>query len=164
MIVDERRGINRKTTAVMYYSHPQYQTLMIETDGAFLTSKPPEQLFEEACLKHGSSYEGRRKAVIHVLQYWKRTPFAIAPLLGIYAFPTASSRDRDCVWLFLEHTLQFLPDPTNHQHSIVQFRNGKELGVKASARFLYTQYERTSACASKFGYLDVPRSNDKVFW
>jgi len=164
MIVDEMRGINPKVMAVMYYPNLQHQTLIIETDGAFLTSKSPEQLFEEACLKHGSSYEGRRQAVIHMLQYWKRTPFAIAPLHGIYAFPTAASSDRDCVWLFLEHTLQFSPDPTDHQHSIVKFRNGKELGVKASARFLDTQYARTSACASKFGYLDVLRPSDKVFW
>ncbi|WP_078409119.1 competence protein ComK [Priestia abyssalis] len=155
MIVDETRGICSDTMAVMYYPDTQYQTLILEVNGAYLTSTSPEKLIDEACLKHGSSYEGRRQAVIHVLQYWKRTPFPIAPLLGIYAFPSASSRDRDCVWLFLEHTLQFSPDPANHQHSIARFRNGKELGVKASARFLDTQYARTSACASKFGYLDL---------
>jgi competence protein ComK len=149
--------------AIMYHQDTRYQTLILEVGGAYVTSTPPEKLIDEACLRHGSSYEGRRQAVIHVLQYWKRTPFAIAPLLGIYAFPTASSRDLDCVWLFLEHTLSALPDEANPQHSIVHFRNGTDLFVKASAAFLEKQYERTSACASKFGFSDFFRSNDKLF-
>ncbi|MDQ0243721.1 competence protein ComK [Bacillus fengqiuensis] len=163
MIVDEKREISLKTMAVTYYPGIKHQTMILDVDGSFLTSKSPERLFEEACLKHGSTYEGRRQAVIHVRQYWKRTPFAIAPLFGMYVFPSASPRDLDCVWLFAHHVLDILPDAMNKQHSIVKFRNDKELPVKATATFLDNQYERTGACFLRFGPLELFRPNDECF-
>lgn len=154
MIINEQYEIKKTTLAVMRCHHVEYQTLILDEEGEFLTSKSPERLFEEACLKHGSSYEGRKQAVVHMLKYWKRTPFAISPFHGIYVFPTASPRDFDCVWLFSQRILCFIPHPANDEHSVVKFRNGQELVVKVRANFLKSQYARTGACFLMFGPLD----------
>ncbi|MED0703878.1 competence protein ComK [Aeribacillus composti] len=48
------------------------------------------KLFEEACLNNGSTYEGRRQAVIHFTNYTQRIPILINQFEKIIAFPTHS--------------------------------------------------------------------------
>jgi competence protein ComK len=162
VIVNEQYEIGLKTMAVMYHADASFQTRMIDLDGDYLTSKSPQKLFDEICLKHGSTYEGRREAVVQSLGYEKRTPFLPAPLLGIYTFPSASPQHFDCVWLFPRHILQIVPHPANHHHSIVTFHNGSELVVKARPAFLKAQYERTAASALRFQFMDLIHLNKEL--
>lgn len=149
MIIDDNHEIGPTTMAIMHHPDATYQTRVIDLEGEFLTSKSPEELLNELCLKNGTTYEGSRQAVILVHGYEKRTPIVLSPLLGICAFPTSSPQHFDCVWLFPQHILQYLSHPTNKNHSLVKFYNGSELVVKARATFLKNQCERTSACAMK---------------
>ncbi|MFC3884680.1 competence protein ComK [Bacillus songklensis] len=162
MIINEEYEIGLKTMAVMYHIDASFQTRMIDLDGDYLTSKSPQKLFDEICLKHGSTYEGRREAVVRSLGYEKRTPFL--PALGIYTFPSASPQHFDCVWLFPRHILQIVPHPTNHHHSIVKFHNGSELVVKARPAFLKAQYERTAASALRFQFMDLIHLNKELLF
>ena len=89
-------------------------------------------------MRYASTIEGRRIAASKLLNYPNKTPIVIAPYI-IGAFPTASYKNSNCVWIF-NHPFQVnqLPDGT----SIVKFDQGTTITVKASKHILLKQQLR----------------------
>src|SRR5690625_4044178 len=69
--------INDKTMALAPAKEIEYDTIVYETDRKFYIKQTAIQLIHQACLNHWSTYEGRRKAVMHHLNYRRKVPIPI---------------------------------------------------------------------------------------
>ncbi|MFC3883378.1 competence protein ComK [Bacillus songklensis] len=163
MKLNEKYRISATTMAITAYAHPSYQTKIFDFFGGYYTSMQPLELIEEACIRSGSTYEGRRKSIVYLFHYEKRTPIPISPLHNIFAFPTTSTNHFHCTWLFLHHILQIVPHPTKTNQSIVTFRNNAQLIVHATPEFLKSQRQKTAACMTIFQFPIPPRDDQALF-
>jgi competence protein ComK len=76
----------------------------------------------------------------------------INPLENIYAFPTHSPKQHECMWIFYHHIKSIKPDPQNTYQSIITFNNYKELLLNISIHTLERQIHRTSYCILRFSH------------
>jgi len=117
--------INEQTLALKPAFHHEYSTIALEGDQKKLyIRKTPLQLIQQAALKGGSDYNGRRKSIIYLTGIKKKIPIPLYPHKNIYTFPTHSPNHKDCHWIFFQHVESFqkLLDPTNSIKFL--FKNG----------------------------------------
>jgi competence protein ComK len=154
--VRERENpISMNTMAVYPAYHERYQSVILNQTGEHIFSKRPVMdLLDDVCMRNGASYDGRVKAVKHVLPYFRKTPVIISEDPYILAFPTMSPQHYECTWLFCSHIENF--SHTNGK-TYVTFKNGSMLEVSCSVKVLRTQMERASATLNYFASgLDLP--------
>ena len=99
--------INDKTMALAPAKEIEYDTIVYETDRKFYIKQTAIQLIHQACLNHWSTYEGRRKAVMHQTGYKEKVPIPIHLKKEIIAFPTHAIKHFDCCWLFYHHVFHY---------------------------------------------------------
>lgn len=116
-----------------------YQTRAITSEGVINIAHPPLSIIKENCLRYGSSYNGRREAVLYHLNYIQRTPIPIHPSLGIIAFPTKSIKHADCIWLFL-HAIHDIRKVD--QKVYIEFINGQQLNLNESIHIIKKNFDR----------------------
>ncbi len=58
--------VNPQTKAILSVAEIEYLTIVLEEDKQILVRQTPLQMIKAACLEGGASFEGRRKAVIHL--------------------------------------------------------------------------------------------------
>ncbi|MEI5909138.1 competence protein ComK [Bacillus spongiae] len=145
--------INKNTMAIMATAHTDYQAMVIETNRTLFVKQTPLSIIKTACLYGGSSYEGRRSAVIYLTTTKQKVPIPINPFANIYAFPTLSPNHHQCNWIFLNH-VEMVKDahtsaPSNIQ-SIILFKQGQKLMMSESRAVLVKQMQRTALCLFYF--------------
>ncbi|WP_375709409.1 competence protein ComK [Niallia sp. NCCP-28] len=118
---------------------------------ALYSPNPSAILIQQAALKGGSDYNGRRKSIIYLTGINKKIPIPLYPKKNIYAFSTHSPSHKDCHWIFFQHVESFqkLPDSTNSTKFI--FKNGQELLLTESLYRLKKQMYRTWMCVKALG-------------
>ncbi|MFX3623260.1 MAG: competence protein ComK [Ectobacillus sp.] len=121
--------ITSTTMALQPYAHPLYQTKIWDERGIFYSSLTCMQLLQEACLRTGSSYQGKRDAVKALLHLKHAIPIPISYAKGICAIPSTSPQKWECVWYFYAHVRKV---QRHHDQTYVLFRNGEKLLVNAS--------------------------------
>lgn len=124
-----------------------YQTRAITSKGVIRIAQPPLSIIKENCLYYGSSYNGRREAVLYHLNYQQRTPIPIHPSIGIIAFPTKSIKHADCKWLFF-HAIRDIRKV--NQKVYIEFINGQHLSINESVHTIRKQYDRASLVRALF--------------
>ncbi|MCA1055239.1 competence protein ComK [Rossellomorea aquimaris] len=140
--------ITWRTMAVYPAYHERYQSVILNQTGKHVFSERSiMELMNEACMRNGASYDGRVKAVKHVLPYFRKTPVMISKEPYILAFPTVSPRNYECTWLFCTHIENF---SHSNGKTYVHFKNGSMLEVSCSVRVLRTQLERAFATLNYF--------------
>jgi len=137
--------INEHTIALLPAKQIEYQTTVIETNNILRINKTPLQIIKDACISNWSSYEGRRRAVIHHTKYKHKVPIPIHIEKQICAFPTHSPTHFDCKWIFSNHILQ-LKKCTTSCRSVVEFTNNRQLKVNVSPYILEKQFQRSLSC------------------
>lgn len=142
--------INKQTLALLPAHHLDYQTIVLEGDRELYVKQMPLQLIEQACLEGGSTYEGRRKAVVYLTGAKNKVPIPISPWNKIYAFPTHSPQVFECSWIFHPHVRSVAPSPKDPLTTIITFLNGKELTLNVSSYTIQQQIQRTSSCILRF--------------
>jgi len=147
-IVKEDYKISESTMFISPYFHVDFRSKIIDEKGIFLTSKRPKDLLEEACIRDGSSFDGKRKAVIQKLNYKVRTPIPVSPNDFIYAFPTTSFLSYECKWFFANTIIDIRPLDENT--SEIEFRNGYRMKCNLSTKLLNKQREKTALCMYVF--------------
>jgi competence protein ComK len=147
--VRERENpITMNTMAIYPAYHDRYQSVILNQTGDHVFSKKSvKDLLDDVCMRNGASYDGRVKAVKHVLPYFRKTPVIISEDPYILAFPTMSPQHYECTWLFCSHIENF--SHTNGR-TYVTFKNGSMLEVSCSVKVLRTQMERASATLTYF--------------
>ncbi|MUK87435.1 competence protein [Ornithinibacillus sp. L9] len=142
--------ITDQTTALLPARNQEYFTDVLARNQTLHITKTPLEIIKETCIQQFSSYTGIREAVMHQIGYKRKVPIPINPFQNIYAFPTLSPNDPDCVWLFYHHIHQIKPPPTPHANSIVYFKDGFELPMDVSYHVLEKQMFRTAMCVHRF--------------
>lgn len=145
--------INERTLALLPAKHMNYATIAYEHNKQYFVQQTPIQLVKAACLDHGSTYQGRREAVMYHTGYKRKVPIPISTSREIYTFPTSKSTEFECIWVFPTYIQSVIHHPAPKTHSaqsIVQFKNGLQLPLDISSYIIHKQMERTSACRFKF--------------
>ncbi|GAB3065780.1 competence protein ComK [Virgibacillus ainsalahensis] len=133
--------INRKTKAIIFNDDGYHRSLILEVGKECYSMHRPEQILAHSCLHYGSDVEGRRKAVKNILKSIIKLPLPISTDGLIYMMPTASIRNKDCVWVGFHH-IAFIEQ--RDQRGYIGFRDGSGIYVNATATSLDMQYKRTS--------------------
>jgi competence protein ComK len=148
MNVWEDYEVSNTTMALTSHKHPTYQTKIYDVDGIFYCSKSMMDLIDEGCLRGGSTYTGRKKAITFVKRFIQCTPIPVSPNEGIFAFPTCSPSAWECTWLFYFHIKELTLSGT--KQTIVTFHNGMELTLDFSKCTLENQMQKTESCIVQF--------------
>ncbi|UOE93882.1 competence protein ComK [Alkalihalobacillus sp. LMS39] len=140
--------INAHTMLLKPVQHEKYGTLVYEKGCKFYTMFRPKDYIECACLEGGSSYAGRREAVLYSTTYRNKIPIPIFPEQSIIAFPTLSSSQFLCEWVFLHHIkgYKMLEKIVKEPRTQVDFSDGQYEDVMMSAYSFQEQMERASYC------------------
>ncbi|TLS36535.1 competence protein ComK [Pseudalkalibacillus caeni] len=139
--------ININTMAILPAKHLVYQSIVIEPSGRYYVKETVKQLLTRACLEGGSTYEGRKIAVIHHFHYEQKTPIPVDPNQSIYAFPTESPTQIECCWIFYSHVRRIIP---RNNECTIEFKNKTTLDVRVSEHQIRKQRERAGNCMSHF--------------
>lgn len=141
--------IHANTFALIPAKALDYETIILEKDHRLHIRQTPMQIIEESCLKHWTTYEGRRKAVIHHTSFYQKVPMPISIQERIYLFPTHSPKHLDNCWLAYQNILSVHENrhhSSNRLQSIIQFKDGQILKLNVSKHILQTQMNRTFQC------------------
>ncbi|WP_157801022.1 competence protein ComK [Bacillus solitudinis] len=140
----EMYEVNESTMALVSIANVQYRTMVIERETVIYREESPLSIIKHSCLINGSSYEGRIAAVKYLTGISLKTPVAINPDQGIYAFPTHSPKKFECNWIFLKH-VNLIKE--KEQKAVVVLSNSHEVEVGSSYFTIEKQLQRTAYCA-----------------
>lgn len=149
--------VNTDTMAILSAAHPDYDAIALEPNCECHIQKPPLHLIKQACLEGGSSYEGRRAAVVYQTGIKHKIPIPISPLEQIYAFPTHSPKEFECTWIFPNHVRQIIPYilPNQPNQTKIIFQNLTHIILPVSYYTIEKQIQRSSYTMIRFS----PRMN-----
>ncbi|RBW68855.1 competence protein ComK [Bacillus taeanensis] len=139
--------ISKGTMAIFSAAHESYGSKILDLSGEYFSEKIPMELIRSGCLDGGSTYEGRKKAVIYHTNICEKIPIPISLLENIYAFPTHAPIQFENVWIFYHHVKEIRPFKNK---SIVVFKNNQTLELGVSFYVLKKQIERTAYCEFRF--------------
>ncbi|WP_277680157.1 competence protein ComK [Gracilibacillus dipsosauri] len=146
--------IHEETYCLLPAAHFDYSTIVVEKDRKLFIKQAPLQIVKASCLAHCSTYEGRRKAVMHHTGFSRKVPIPINPNQNILTFPTRSPEEFTCRWIMPRHVLHIQPicEKVNSQYqSIITFKNGVQLEMEESCYVLEKQLQRSWMCVVVFG-------------
>lgn len=159
--------IGPTTLALRKVRHPQFQTVIYDREGIYYSTLTPIELLNEACIRlGGSDYEGRIRAIRQLFDYNKKTPLIISHENALYAIPTLSPENDDCLWIFpyllknhaVENKKLFVTFKNNFKCelncSLYVFNRQLEKAARAYVYFLQTNYTPTHMNAN---YISEPR-------
>lgn len=141
--------INDSNNALVPARHIEYNTIVLTSHNKLYIKKSPLQIIRESCLRDFATYEGKRKAVIHMTGFCKKVPIPINPAKRIFAFPTISPQHPECIWLFYYRIRKIEENKGKsfkEYPSIVYFKDGTSLPLGISFYQLDKQYKRTKRC------------------
>ncbi|MDX8047132.1 competence protein ComK [Gracilibacillus sp. S3-1-1] len=146
--------ITENTLAILPTDNAPNRTKIIEMEQDVYHTSSPSQIIRENCLHYGASYEGRKQSINYHLHYHQKVPIAIFPKRDLYAFPTESPRNKNCIWL-LFHGVNDIQVEGNDASGMatVQFINGRRLVLNVSVYTMRAQYERAGVCRGVFEQL-----------
>lgn len=138
--------INDETLALEPFFIGKIRTKIIMIDGIRYSEESPIRLLEKACLRYGSTKQGRIDAVKEKMNYMHRTPLIITPF-SVGALPTVSSENLSCVWIF-NHP--FTIEELEKGKSAVKLLNGEIIIVPVSKHSLLNQKNKLHSALNMF--------------
>lgn len=148
MIENNDYEISQSTMIIRPIHHEVYGAKILDQFGEHYTKARPLHLIKHACFNGGSTYEGRRQAIRKQLGYQQKVPIMIDPYQKIFAFPTTSPEQFDCIWLFPTHIQS--TKMTKEGNVLITFHNHQQLSLPLSIHTIQKQINRTSRCMMRF--------------
>lgn len=135
--------ICQKTKALMTKDATYYRTQIFEEGRKRQRHSRynAEQLLDYNCLRFDSDIEGRKRAVERILRSNTKLPIPIDTIKGIYMLPTASVKNKNCVWLAYHHIRSY---EQRDDKTFIDFYDDTGIYVNASVHTIDMQYKRTS--------------------
>ncbi len=133
--------ISPRTKAIILKELTYYRSLIIEENRERKSLHKPEQIIDNSCLVYGSTLEGRKGAVRDILKTSSKLPIPVIPEMGVYMIPTASTKNKSCVWVAYHHIHSY---QSHDQCTSIQFNDGSNLLAHTSLNTFDMQYKRTS--------------------
>ena len=118
---------------------------VLEEDTIYFVGKKTTDIVDDSCRYFGSSYIGRFEGTKHILGYNYKAPIIIEETRQLIFFPTASPRFNNCTWINLNSIKKYTKQL---KHSVIVFKNGKELLVDISYNSLENQIFRATRLES----------------
>jgi competence protein ComK len=137
--------INRFTMAVIPDSSKMYSEVL-EFEDDLVVQKRPMEIIDESCRYFGSSYIGRKEGTKGLIRVTHKSPIVIDPANSIYFFPTTSSTRPQCIWVSHDYVKEY--SKSEHDNTIVTFKNGKQITIPISQGSFEKQLFRTSYLSS----------------
>lgn len=144
--------INEDTIAIEPANQNEHGAIVFETEEQYFVKQTPLDIIKKACIKYGSTYEGRKESVMKKLGFHGKVPIPISILSDIYAFPTHSPDESVCTWIIKKHLefVQPIESSNENEQSLIVFKGGRELVSDLPVQLLYAQMDRTEICKSFF--------------
>src|SRR5690625_1224879 len=152
-IIQSEYTIIRRTHGLFQAKHFEYDTIVIERERKLYIRQTPLQIIKSSCQKYWSTYEGRRDAVVALMNFKQKVPIPISIHKAIYLFPTHSPNHLDNSWIAYEHVARFdkLQYPSQPEQTLVTFKNGYTETLDVTVHTFEKQWQRTFELMYKSG-------------
>src|SRR5690625_1608023 len=157
VIIKTRYTIIKETNALLPAKQIDYDTIVIERSRILYIKQTPFQIIQTSCQKYWSTYEGRRDAVVALMNFKQKVPIPVSIHNAIYLFPTHSPNHRDNSWIAFEHVAHFdkKKNPGQPEQTLVTFKNGYTKTLDVSVHTFETQWQRTFELMYKSGRIEL---------
>ncbi|WP_440894681.1 competence protein ComK [Amphibacillus sp. Q70] len=135
--------INDQTLYIRAANRPDAVSEVEELNQTHYTMQKGYKIIEQACLRSGSSYQGRAQAMKVIFNLKQNPPIPIDPNRDLYTFPTQSPRNENCIWVITKHIKEI---EERDRFSIIYYKNGKVLRVQLS------KHRMEKLCAHLYRY------------
>lgn len=142
--------INENTLFLEPVRYGEYTKVYEKNSEPVMIKKTPLKIIRHSCIRHLSTYDGRREASAKVLGINRKVPINVDHLKGTYLFPTISHLKPDCVWITLSH-LKYL-EKVDKKQTKITFMDGQWIVIPVSPLAVHNQimmtkelYERGNA-------------------
>jgi competence protein ComK len=150
--------ITKTTLALLPMAHEKYQTKIIDEKGVFYSKKKPLEIVDDSCYDGGAPYAGKRKAIRRYTGISQKVPAPIRTEADIYAIPTHSPEQFECIW-FIAHHFVDAYEIHNPSRTIIVLTNDVRIEVTISLYTVFEQLKKTFFVAARFS-----PSNKFSFW
>ncbi|MFD1172454.1 competence protein ComK [Oceanobacillus picturae] len=133
--------ITPKTKAIISHESSYYKSLIYETGRERHSIHNPTQIIDNNCLIFGASHEGIKKSVKDILRASSKLPIPVIPQEGVYMMPTASSKNKDCVWISYHQIASY---EQQGDKTYISFLDGTGIYASTTESSFDMQYKRTS--------------------
>ncbi|WP_042221455.1 competence protein ComK [Oceanobacillus manasiensis] len=133
--------ITPHTKAIISHESAYYKSLIYETGEERHSIHNPTQIIDNNCLIFGASREGRKKSVKDILGASSKLPLPVIPQVGVYMIPTASSKNKDCVWISYHQVASY---EQQGDKTYITFLDGTGIHAATTKSSFDMQYKRTS--------------------
>ena len=144
-MLEETYTINTETLALIPSINKKYETVVIENDKILFVKQTPLEIIEHTLYQQWTTYEGRRKVVMHYTSYQRRVPIPIDIINHIVAIPTHTERDENCKWIIYSQIANFFTG-SNDEETIIVFKNDQHMKLDISSINLRKQCDRAMTC------------------
>lgn len=135
--------INSSTIAIIPVD--LHVSKVLELEDSFLVNQSSTEIIDESCKFFGSSYMGRHEGTKNLIGVNYKSPIIVEETMELIFFPTTSPRMKDCVWISLNHIVDYCKKDCN---SFVNFKNGNCLELEISYGSLENQILRATRLES----------------
>lgn len=122
-------------------------TRILKLDGEDMAPYSPIEIIKKSCTFYASSYDGRKAGTKELIGITHKAPIVIDPIQSIYFFPTASPKQRHCIWISLNHVLTFTN--SGQIKTEVIFKNKNTIKIPMSSSSFEKQLLRTALLRTK---------------
>jgi len=133
--------ITHHTKAIMNKESVYYRSRILEENEERYSLHKPEQIIENNCRKYGWNLNDNRNKVKDILNSSSKLPVPLIPESGLCMIPTASIKNRDCVWVAY-HQIKFYEQRDDKTY--IAFQDGTGIYINTSESAFDMQYKRTS--------------------
>jgi competence protein ComK len=130
-----------------------------ELEEECLSPFKPFDIIKEGCEFFGVPYEGRKNGTKKLIGATRKIPIAISPTNSIYFFPTTSPDRLQCMWVALEHIVDFKRVGKNT--TLVTFKNNQKFEIPISFGSFQNQFSQTIKLKSKLNQR-IENTNQKL--
>ncbi|MFB4475632.1 competence protein ComK [Oceanobacillus caeni] len=138
--------VTKDTKMIVEEDSAYYRSSIIEENQTMKDEKSyspykPEQIIDYNCKRYGSTLNGRREVVEEILKSSSKIPIPINPQSGIYFIPTASTRNKNCVWIAYHQIKHYRK---SDEQTLVLFHDGTSELIPTTVSVFDRQFKRAS--------------------
>ena len=120
--------INVETLLIVPYGREKSK--IFENDRTFIINETTCNILKNSCLFFGSSIEGRREAVKHILEVDMKVPIIVENIRDIIFFPVSNCIKKNSTWISYQNLLKYTK--FNEFSTVLNFRDN--VGVKVDVK------------------------------
>lgn len=159
MNIKENYLIGETTLAVLPFAHETLRSMIIDLKGVYYSTRKPFQVVDDSCQHGGASYDGRRKAIKRFTGITQKVPAPIKTHDYIYAIPTHSPEQYECVWIIAHNFVDAHPLNNGEKTRIIFIDDSYIEVANVSSSIIFKQLTKTCFVAARFS-----PSNRFSFW